>query len=486
MTARNVAEEHARAHDADAAGVEARAGKPATARLNRRQFLAAGMAGPALLAGAGAAGSSPPPPEAGRRLLIRGGWVLTLDPALGDFASGDVLVDGARITAVGPRVDVAADTAVIDARGMIVAPGFVDTHRHLWQGQLRNVLPDGTLEEYFRRITGGLRPRYRPDDVYAGNLLSACGALNAGVTTVLDWSHVGNSPAHADAAVQALREAGLRAVYAYGSGQPGPDNAWPDDLLRLREQHFASDDGLLTLALAAGLDPAHWALARRADVPVTSHVNGTGTLLGLAEQMGPDNTYIHCCGLTAEEWDLVADTGGGVSIAAPVEMQMGHGVPPFQQALDRNVPLGLGNDVETSVSGEFFGQMRMALALQRMLAHERAKRGEPSPPRLLTAREVLAIATLGGARVNHLDDRIGSLTPGKQADLLVLDPRSIDVLPLNDPYGAIVTGMNTANVRHVLVAGRARKWDGRLVDVDLARLERLAEASRRHLFAAGG
>jgi cytosine/adenosine deaminase-related metal-dependent hydrolase len=455
-------------------------------RLNRRQFLAAGTAGPVLLTSPGATGAGLPPPQPGRRLLIRGGWVLTLDPALGDFAAGDVLVDGARIAAVGPRLDVDADTAVIDAHGMVVAPGFVDTHRHLWQGQLRNVLPDGTLQDYFRRITGGLRPRYRPDDVYAGNLLSAYGALNAGVTTVLDWSHVGNSPAHADAAVEALREAGLRAVYAYGSGHSGPDNAWPDDLLRLREQHFAGRDGLLTLALATGLDPAHWALARRAGVPVTTHVNGSGTLLGLAGQMGPDNTYIHCCNLTAEEWDLVADTGGGVSIAAPVEMQMGHGVPPFQQALDHGVPLGLGNDVETSVSGEFFGQMRMALALQRMLAHERARRGEQSPPRLLTAREVLGIATLGGARVNHLDDRTGSLTPGKQADVLVLDPRSVGVLPLNDPYGAIVTSMDTANVRHVFVAGRARKWDGRLVDVDLARLERLVEVSRRHLLDAGG
>lgn len=486
MTARHDADEHTRADDAGADPAEADAGRSATARLNRRQFLAAGMAGPALIAAAGAADATPPPPDVGRRLLIRGGWVLTLDPALGDFVTGDVLVDGARIAAVGPKIDAGADTAVIDAHGMIVAPGFVDTHRHLWQGQLRNILPDGTLQQYFQRITGELRPRYRPDDVYAGNLLSAYGALNAGVTTVLDWSHVGNSPAHADAAVQALREAGLRAVYAYGSGHSGPDNAWPDDLLRLREQQFASQDGLLTLALAAGLDPGHWALARRAGVPVTTHVNGRGTLLALAEQMGPDNTYIHCCSLTDEEWDLVADTGGGVSIAAPVEMQMGHGVPPFQQALDHNVPLGLGNDVETSVSGEFFGQMRMALALQRMLAHQRVQRGEQNPPRLLSVREVLAIATLGGARVNHLDDRIGSLTPGKQADIQVLDPRSVGVLPLNDPYGAIVTGMDTANVRHVFVAGRARKWDGRLVGADLAQLGRLAEDSRRHLLAMGG
>jgi cytosine/adenosine deaminase-related metal-dependent hydrolase len=459
-----------------------------TTSISRRDFIAAGtgatLAGAAAIGGpAGATASGEDPPR-GARLLIRGAWILSQDPVVGDSPAGDVMIDGERIAAVGASLEAGEGTAVVDARGMIVIPGFVDTHRHLWQGQLRQALPDGTLEDYFRRIIGELRPRFTPEDVYTGNLLSALGALHAGVTTVLDWSHVGNSPDHTDAAVAALREAGLRAVYAFGAGQAGPANAWPRDLLRLRRDTFAADDGLVTLALAAGLDPATWALAREAAVPITSHVNGTGTLLPLAEHMGPDNTYIHCCNLTPEEWRLIADTGGGVSIAGPVEMQMGHGVPPFQQALDHAIPLGLGNDVETSVSGDFFGQMRMALALQRMLVHERSRRGEERLPGLLTVRDVLAIATLGGARVNHLAQRTGSLTPGKQADLVVLDPGTINVLPLNDPYGAVVQSMDTANVRHVFVAGRARKWNGRLVGVDEARLRRLAEASHERLFAA--
>ena len=455
--------------------------------LTRREFMAAGAG--ATLSGAAVLGSPAhaapaAAPARGARLLIRGGWVLTQDPAVGDFPAGDVLIEGDRISAVGASVEAGSDTAIVDATGMIVIPGFVDTHRHMWQGFLRHALPDGTLEDYFRRIIRELRPRFTPEDVHVGNLLSALGALNAGVTTVLDWSHAGSSPAHSDAAIEALRESGLRAVYAFGTGHAGPDNAWPRDLARLRRDQLPSDDGLVTLALAAGLDPGDWALARELGVPITSHVNGRGTLLPLAERMGPDNTYIHCCSLTDEEWKLVADTGGGVSIAAPIEMQMGHGVPPFQQALDHGVPLGLGNDVETSVSAEFFGQMRMALALQRMLAHERARRGEPRPPRLLTVREVLAMATIGGARVNHLAGRTGSLTPGKQADVVVLDPGTIGVLPLNDPYGAVVQSMDTANVRHVFVAGRARKWDGRLVGVDEARLRRLAEAARDRVVAA--
>ncbi|MCU0976771.1 MAG: amidohydrolase family protein [Steroidobacteraceae bacterium] len=458
-----------------------------TMSISRRNFIAAGTG--ATLIGAAAIGApadakAPVDPPRGTRVLMRGARVLTQDPAIGDFPVGDVLIEGERIAAVGASLEAGEGTTVVDARGMIVIPGFVDTHRHLWQGVLRHALPDGTLEQYFQRIIGEVRPRLEPEDVYIGNLLSALGALHAGVTTVLDWSHAGNSPAHSDAALEGLRESGIRAIYAFGTGHRGPAHAWPKDLLRLRREQIPADDGLVTLALAAGLDPADWALAREAAVPITSHVNGTGTLLPLAEHMGPDNTYIHCCRLTPEEWRLIADTGGGVSIAGPVEMQMGHGVPPFQAALDHRVPLGLGNDVETSVSGEFFGQMRMALALQRMLLHERARRGERDLPPLMTVREVLSIATLGGARVNHLAGRTGSLTPGKQADLVVLDPGTINVLPLNDPRGAVVQSMDTANVRHVFVAGRARKWNGRLVKVDEARLRRLAESSRDRLLAA--
>ena len=449
--------------------------------MNRRGFLAAGAGGtPAGVAAGGATHASEPPPPR-RRLLVRGGHLLTCDPALGELPGGDLLVEDDRIVAVGPRLDAGADAAVLETAGLIVMPGFVDTHRHLWQGALRQSLPDGTLQQYFGRIIGEVRPRLAPEDVFVGNLLSALGALHAGITTVLDWSHAGNSPAHADAALDALRESGIRAVYAFGTGHRGPDHAWPRDLLRLRRARLPGDDGLVTLALAAGLEPGDWALAREAAVPITTHVNGTGTLLPLAQQMGPDNTYIHCCNLTAGEWRLIAATGGGVSIAGPVEMQMGHGVPPIQAALDHGVPIGLGNDVETSVSGEFFGQMRLALALQRMLVHERARRGERDLPALLTVRDVLAMATTGGARVNHLADRTGSLTPGRQADFIVLDPGTINVLPLNDPVGAVVQSMDTANVRHVFVAGRARKWDGRLVGVDVAALRRRAEASRDRL-----
>jgi len=265
---------------------------------------------------------------------------------------------------------------------MIVMPGFVDTHRHIWQGQLRNILPNGRLDpDYFRDIGASARNAYRPEDVYVGDLLSAWGAINAGITTLLDWSHISNTPEHSDAAVQGLRESGIRAVYGYGTGAAGPRNQYPDDIRRLRKQYFNTDDQLMTLALATAFDPKHWAVAREVGAPITLHDNGTGLLLPLAQMMGPDVTYIHCCNLTAQEWKLIADSGGALSLATPIEMEMGHGVPPIQQALDLKIPWSLSNDVEIEIPSDFFTQMRTNFFLQRMqiFARERAKEANVPP-----------------------------------------------------------------------------------------------------------
>jgi len=447
---------------------------------------------------AGCATAAAPGGGLGSRVVLRGGVVLTMDPALGDFERGDVLIEAGKIAAVGRNLT--ATASEIDASGTIVMPGFVDTHRHIWQGQLRNILPNGRLDpDYFRDIGGTARSVYRPEDVYAGGLLSAWGAMNAGITTLLDWSHISNTPEHSDAAIRGLRESGIRAVYAYGTGGAGPQNKYPGDARRLRQQYFSSGNQLLTFALATGLDPKHWAAARDVGAPITVHVNGTDQLLPLAKLMGPDVTYIHCCNLSPKEWSLIADTGGGVSIAGPIEMEMGHGVPPFQQVLDRKIPLALSNDVETEIPTEFFTQMRTAFFLQRMLvfqrerareAGERAREAgehareageharEAGAPPLMTVKQVVEVATLGGARVNHLDRTVGSLTPGKAADVILLRADAVNVMPLNHAYGAIVLGMDTSNVDTVFVGGQLKKYKGALVGVDVASLRRQAEQSR--------
>lgn len=463
-----------------------RAGLP----VSRRGFIS-GAAG--LVAGIGAGTSLAQQPQApaapgrpsGDRVLLRGGCVLSVDPQVGDFDAADVLIEGSRIAAVAPGLQVSGDVETIDASGMIVMPGFIDTHRHMWQGCLRNILPDGLLSDYGRDITGAARSVFRPEDARIGDLVSALGALNAGVTTLLDWSHIGNSPEHSDAAIEGLREAGVRAVYAFGGGAAGPANRFPDDIRRLRREHFASADQLLTLAMAAGTNPADWAVAREVDAFISVHV--VGSLGGITEAaMGPDVTYIHCTNLTDEAWRRIADSGGHVSIAAPIEMQMAHGVPPIQEALDHGIRPSLSVDVETQQPGEFFTQMRSVFALQRMLANERRRTGDPKAPALLSVRDMIEFATRRGAIANHLEHKTGTLTPGKEADIIMLRADAINVMPLNSAHGAVVLAMDTSNVDTVFVAGRLRKRGGRLLDVDLDRVSRLAAESRAYILQRTG
>src|SRR5262245_18119861 len=229
--------------------------------------LAAGFLSPATgcssqVAGQGAA-------QRATRLLLKGGVVLSLDPKVGDFETADVLIEGARIAEVRPNISATAD--IVDASAMIVMPGFVDTHRHMWQGALRNILPNGLLSDYSRDITGTARAVFRPEDARIDDLVSALGALNAGVTTILDWSHIGNSPEHTDAAIEGLRQLGIRAVYGFGAGA-GAESRQPADIRRLRKQHFSSTDQLLTLGLATGQSAADWTLARDVGALISLHL----------------------------------------------------------------------------------------------------------------------------------------------------------------------------------------------------------------------
>lgn len=411
--------------------------------------------------------------------------MLSLDPRVGDFDTADVLIDGTTIAAVGPNLT-ASNAQVIDASHAIVMPGLVDTHRHMWEGSLRNILPNGLLSDYTRDITGAARAVFRPEDAHVGDLVSALGAINAGVTTVLDWSHIGNSPEHTDAAIAGLKESGIRSVYAFGGGTAGPRNQFPQDIRRLRRQYFSSADQLLTLAMATATNASDWMVAREVGAPITLHVNGAGSLVPMAAAMRSDCTYIHCNNLTEEEWRLIASTGGHVSIAGPIEMEMGHGVPPFQQAIAHGPRPSLSVDVETEMPGELFTQMRSAFTLQRMQVLARERAGEKNLPKLLTVREVVEFATIEGARANALDKEVGTLTPGKQADIILLRHDRINVLPLNNAYSAVVQGMDTSNVDTVFIGGKLMKSGGQLVGVDIARVARLADTSRDYILSKTG
>jgi len=431
------------------------------------------------------------------RTLIRGGTVLSLDPQIGDLTRGDVLVEGDRIVAVGPALS-NGEVEVIDATDMIVMPGFVDSHRHIWEGLLRNIGTDVPLEgrtSYISSVLHKLAPAFRPEDAYVGNLVSALGAIDAGITTLLDWSHIQGSPAHTDAVIQALNDSGLRAVFAYGFPWWGKwEERQPSWFVRAATQHFSTKDQKLTLALAAPgpeftdfeVTRDHWKLARETDARITTHV-GVGSYgqdrkvqeFGEGGLLGPDTTYIHCTTLNDTEIQMIVDTGGTVSLASPVEMMMGHGMPPIQKFLDRGLRPSLSVDVETNVPGDMFNQMRSVLGLQRAIASAQGK----TP---VAAREVLEYATVEGARANGLDAKVGTLTPGKQADLIMLRTDRINVTPLNDPATAVVTGMDTGNVDTVLIAGRVMKRHGRLLHVDWPAVRRMAAESRDYVVAKSG
>jgi 5-methylthioadenosine/S-adenosylhomocysteine deaminase len=439
------------------------------------------------------------------RILLRGGHILTMDASLGDLPSGDVLIEDGKIAAIHPQIE--ADAEVVDATGRIVIPGFVDSHRHTWEAAIRGVAPNATLDDYFVDVLDTFAPVYTPDDVYASNLAGALECLNAGITTLVDWSHINNTPDHPDAGIRGLQEAGIRAQYAYGSANTSLADYWfeskiaipKDDVRRIRDTYFSSSDGLLTMALATrgpgfcvnDVVRAEWEMARDLGIPITVHV-AMGRLagrFGMIKQLdglgllGADTTYIHCCYFSEEEWELVARSGGTVSIAPQVEVQMGHGWPPVAKSIEYGLRPSLSIDVVTTVPGDMFTQIRSAFGTDR--ARRNATYWEKNEPAEghLTARQMLEIATLNGAHVAGLEDRTGSLTVGKQADIVLIDARAINIAPVHDAVTAVTLCADVSNVEAVLVAGEFRKRDGKLVaDVDRAR--QLVENARDRLLGA--
>jgi len=439
------------------------------------------------------------------RLVLRGGFVVSMDQAIGDVPDCDVLVQDGQIVAVAPRLDV-NDAEIIDATGTVMIPGFVDTHRHTWETVVRGQLPSCTLHEYITTMHDGLGAMFRPDDVFAGTLLGSLEALNAGVTTIVDWSHCTNTPDHADAAVAALQRAGLRALYAHGRGSGGQwwtgngHDLHPSDARRVRTRYFASDDQLLTMALALrgpglyGDDIIRhdWALARELGVRISVHVGMrmTGVHVQAVRELdrlgllGPDTTYIHCNESTDDELRRIADSGGTVSVAPWIEMIMGQGYPRIGALLRHGIAPTLSVDVVTSGPGDMFTPMRAALAWERIQSFG-PDRDVPFAAGL-THRDVLRFATLDGARACGLDHKVGSITPGKDADLVMIRADDVNTFPLLDPVATVVSSADVSNVDSVLVRGQFRKRGRMLVDVDLPALRTLAQSSSDHVRSAAG
>ncbi|HKD26521.1 MAG TPA: amidohydrolase family protein [Xanthobacteraceae bacterium] len=474
-----------RRHDASAAGP-----------VSRRRFLkssvglaASGATVQILPRSATAQGADAMQPDAElarlqgqQRILLKGGVVLTLDRQVGDFVQADVLIEDGKIAAVGPNIAVSAEAAVvIDAANHILIPGFVDTHSHSYQGILRGIMTNGVLDpDYNRDVQAKLTPAFQPGEVYAGVLITALGLIDMGTTAIVDLSQISHTPEHSDACIRALQDSGIRALYAYSRGL-GSATQYPHDVFRLQRAYFNTKDQLLTLALGVGLDAKAFGVARDAGVPAVLHMrNDSAGLLALggAGLLRPGDEYIHCTNLSGDAWRVIRDTGGHVSLCPQIEMSMGHGIPAVQDALDHGLRPSLSSDHSVAIAPDFFTVMRTVFTFQRMQIFARARSGAHDLSPLLTCREVLEFATIEGARCANLDGKIGTLTPGKEADIVMLRADRLSLWPLNNAPGAVVNLMNPGNVDTVFIAGRVKKWHGRLVGADVPRLMRMAEEAR--------
>jgi 5-methylthioadenosine/S-adenosylhomocysteine deaminase len=458
--------------------------------------LAAAAAFPAI---AGAAKRAPAQPASPRRILIKGGYIAGLDKTVGDVPDGDVLIDAGGIVAIGRDIQ-ASDADVIDASSKLVLPGLIDTHRHTWETVTRSLISEGDLAVYLKLFFTTLGPQYRPEDVYIGNLLGALGALSSGITTLLDWSHVMNTPAHADAAIQGLADAGIRGVFAYGSSRAPRNDAdtaatrRAADVKRVQKQYFASGDQLLTLAIAAddASDAAKAAdirLARALGLRTTLHVIRAGTIAALDAEglLGPDITCVHAVGseATDDELDLLARHGGTISTSSATEMMSGHGFPSAQRFLRHGLRPSFSVDNETRVPADLFLQMRALIIADHQLEIDRVRR-EGGRPNLIPVREVLEFATIEGARATGLDSRTGTLSVGRRADIILADLNDITLMPATDPIATFVLRAQPADITDVLVEGRVKKRAGRLTGVDEARVRRLVSESHGYLMGLIG
>jgi cytosine/adenosine deaminase-related metal-dependent hydrolase len=442
-----------------------------------------GALGIAAHAGAQVAAPQPVRLPARGNFVIRNAFVMTMEPGTGDITGGDVHVKDGVIAAIGQYLE-APGSNTIKGEGTIVLPGLVETHWHMWNTLLRSMSGDKPEFGYFR-TTAALGQKYEPGDMYQGTRLAATEALNSGITFVHSWCHNIRNPAYAEADLRALRETGLRARFSYGPMQAHPNTQTIDleDLERMhRNWGSYSNDGLITLGMAwrgqGGNNPAtavppeiytkEIETARRLGLPITVHASGSRPAAGQVDRLakanllGNDLQIVHGIVLTAEEIAAIKAAGASVSLSPTSELRIGFGFPQTANLLAAGIPVGLSVDtVELSGNADMFGIMKFIQNVENARSESEFK---------LTARRVLELATIEGARSMGMADRIGSLKPGKRADLIMVSTRDINLAVFGDPAHMLVTAAQPANVDTVVIDGRILKRSGRLVHLNVAQI----------------
>jgi 5-methylthioadenosine/S-adenosylhomocysteine deaminase len=444
-----------------------------------------------------------------RRILFKGGVVVSMDSQVGNLAKGDVLIEGKKIKDIGPDLGSAAaggKAIVIDSKDAILMPGFIDAHIHAWEAGLGRLIPNADAipndnkHNYFTVIHQIIGPGYRPQDIYIGNLLTGLECIDTGITCFCDNSHNTRTAAHADNAIRGLMDSGVRAVYA-GGGIRYPeqqwDHQWPDDLVRIKKQYFASDDQLVTMRafLAGAVDPKQARVARDLDLWISWDAGSASPVLPQWYKDGllvGKESFNHGGGTPDANWQLIREHGAKLNVCPRADTQAGYGgegrgFNALQDALDHGVRPGLSSDNGSAYASDMFLDMKVLYTVQRGLAQLSKFNGNPKYPAAVTVRDVLEFATIRGAECNALDRKCGSLTPGKEADLLMIRTDTVRHTPLNNAFGAIVHASTRADLDAVFIAGQAKKWRGqmtnKLVAQDFNKVRQLAEESRQYVLA---
>ncbi|WP_027058973.1 amidohydrolase family protein [Mesorhizobium loti] len=426
------------------------------------------------------------------RTLFKGGTVITMDAAVPNLASGDVLVENDRIVSIAANIQVEG-AEIIDASASIVMPGLVDAHHHMWLGVMRRLMPDvDDLFAYIGVVAETLGAHYRPHDMSISTSLTAAASLDAGITTIIDPCHSSRSPEHTDAALDALKGSGIRALHMVGAAMDKKASSahLPGDLERLARNWNAG--GLVQVGLFGQFNLDWWKVARDLDMRILTEFIGDLAKLPaeVTEKglLGPHNIFNHCTRLPEDTWKHFADAGVNVTVNPRSDALFGFDDDRFayQQAIDHGLAPALGIDLDTAFGSDLFGEMHALFGQQRSAMRYRRFRGETNVPAPICVEAVLEAATINGARAAGLETAIGTLTPGKQADIIMVRTDGVAVFPLSNAIGAIVQAVERSDVDTVMVAGKIRKRAGKLVDIDLARLASDATASRDYLLETSG
>jgi cytosine/adenosine deaminase-related metal-dependent hydrolase len=440
-----------------------------------------------------------------RRTLIKSAVIVSMDDRLGVLQAGDLLVEGNRIVDVRSSID-PADAEIVDGKGRIVIPGLINAHMHTWQTALRGYAANWTLLEYFRRMHAGLATVFRPDDIYVATLVGALNQINCGTTTLVDWCHNNPTPDHTDAAVRGLIESGIRAAFFHGSPKPEPKPGEPHfseiphprhEVERLLADPLADRNGLVTLGLAI-LGPHYstldvslhdFRLAQEFDLIASMHQGGGPAKtpggwekLIEARLVGPGINIVHGNDLPDDLLQRLVDLGASFSVTPENDMIQGHGFPITGRLLQRGARPTIGIDLESLLPGDLFSAARVALSMQRALDNAESRKSNGTIPQTTTipVHEALRWVTTEGARMLGRDDQIGSLTPGKLADLVVINAGDLNLFPVHDPVSTVVMQTSLANIEAVMIGGVWKKRNGRLlVDGLDQKKELLAQSGQR-------